>query len=47
MAMGQAAGTAAALAAAYDVTPRELPVGRLLERLDAGGADFGQPGRSG
>jgi hypothetical protein len=42
MAMGQAAGTAAALAAAAGVPPRELPVGELLARLDADGADFGQ-----
>jgi FAD dependent oxidoreductase len=42
MAMGQAAGTAAALAAARGTTPRDLPVGALLERLDSDGADFGQ-----
>lgn len=42
MAMGQAAGTAAALAAARDVTPRELELELLLARLDAGGADYGQ-----
>jgi len=42
MAMGQAAGTAAALAAERDTTPRELPVEDLLARLDAQGADFGQ-----
>lgn len=42
MAMGQAAGTAAALAAAAGTTPRELDVSALLQRLDAGGADFGQ-----
>lgn len=42
MAMGQAAGTAAGLAARAGVTPRELAVERLLERLDADGADFGQ-----
>lgn len=42
MAMGQAAGTAAALAASRGLAPRELPVASLLAELDAGGADFGQ-----
>jgi glycine/D-amino acid oxidase-like deaminating enzyme len=42
MAMGQAAGTAAALSAERGVLPRELPIGDLLDRLDADGADFGQ-----
>ncbi len=42
MAMGQAAGTAAALAAGEGVTPRRVPIAALLERLDAQGADFGQ-----
>jgi glycine/D-amino acid oxidase-like deaminating enzyme len=42
MAVGQAAGTAAALAALEGTIPRELPVARLLERLDRDGADFGQ-----
>ena len=42
MAMGQAAGTAAALAARRGTTPRALPVADLLGRLDADGADFGQ-----
>jgi len=38
MAMGQAAGTAAALAVEAGLTPREVPVDRLLERLRADGA---------
>jgi len=38
MAMGQAAGTAAALAAAETRDPRELDVGRLQERLIESGA---------
>jgi hypothetical protein len=42
MAMGQAAGTAAALSAAGGTTPRALAVDALLRRLDADGADFGQ-----
>ena len=42
MAMGQAAGTAAALAVAQKTSPRELPIGILHETLDAQGADFGQ-----
>ena len=42
MAMGQAAGTAAALSVERGVLPRDLPVGDLLDRLDADGADFGQ-----
>ncbi len=42
MAMGQAAGTAAALAASRGIAPRDLPVASLLSELDAGGADFGQ-----
>jgi hypothetical protein len=41
MAMGQAAGTAAALAALSGVAPRALDVGRLQERLRADGALFG------
>ena len=44
MAMGQAAGSAAALAVRADVTPRRIPIGSLLELLDAQGADFGQRG---
>jgi len=40
--MGQAAGTAAALAAARDSSPRELDPEPLLVALDAGGADYGQ-----
>jgi hypothetical protein len=46
MAMGQAAGSAAALAVAKGVTPREVPVGDLLDLLDRQGADFGQRGKS-
>jgi hypothetical protein len=46
MAMGQAAGTAAALAAARNITPRDVPVSALLELLDAQGADFGQRGNA-
>ncbi len=42
MAMGQAAGTAAALAVGRDTTPRTLPVDDLLATLDAQGADTGQ-----
>jgi glycine/D-amino acid oxidase-like deaminating enzyme len=38
MAMGQAAGTAAALAAAARVDPRDLPFGRLAAALRAAGA---------
>lgn len=38
MAMGQAAGTAAALAAVGGIAPRELPLARLQERLVADGA---------
>jgi hypothetical protein len=38
MAMGQAAGTAAALAVAAGCDPREVPVARLRERLRAAGA---------
>lgn len=39
--MGQAAGTAAALAQDNDVRPRDLPVGILQQRLDAAGAYLG------
>jgi hypothetical protein len=42
MAMGQAAGTAAALAASAGRAPRDLPVESLLAALRAGGADVGQ-----
>jgi 2-polyprenyl-6-methoxyphenol hydroxylase-like FAD-dependent oxidoreductase len=42
MAMGQAAGTAAALAVRDGVSPRRLSTALLLERLDRQGADFGQ-----
>jgi hypothetical protein len=38
MAMGQAAGTAAALAVEADVTPRALPFARLRDRLRSDGA---------
>lgn len=38
MAMGQAAGEAAALAAASHVSPRDVPVGVLRDRLAANGA---------
>ena len=38
MAMGQAAGTAAALAAAAGLDPRELPVSRLRAALARAGA---------
>jgi hypothetical protein len=38
MAMGQAAGTAAALCAADDLTPRSLSISRLQARLIADGA---------
>ena len=42
MAMGQAAGTAAALAASRNCPPREVPIDALLDTLDRQGADFGQ-----
>jgi glycine/D-amino acid oxidase-like deaminating enzyme len=42
MAMGQAAGTAAALAVRGGVTPRRVPTSDLLDLLDRQGADFGQ-----
>jgi hypothetical protein len=38
MAMGQAAGTAAAMAAATGVDPRDVPVAALRNRLAADGA---------
>jgi hypothetical protein len=38
MAMGQAAGTGAALAVARGASPRDVPVAELRERLRAGGA---------
>jgi hypothetical protein len=38
MAMGQAAGTAAAMAAAAGVDPRELAIGALRDRLRRDGA---------
>jgi glycine/D-amino acid oxidase-like deaminating enzyme len=41
MAMGQAAGTAAALCAAEGIAPRELDAGALRTRLSADGADVG------
>jgi glycine/D-amino acid oxidase-like deaminating enzyme len=42
MAMGQAAGTAAALAAGAGTTPRGLGAGAVRDRLDADGADVGR-----
>ncbi len=42
MAMGQAAGTAAALAVKGNTTPRDVSRDALLSTLDAEGADFGQ-----
>ena len=42
MAMGQAAGTAAALSVARGVVPRELPPDALRTQLAADGADVGQ-----
>jgi hypothetical protein len=42
MAMGQAAGTAAALAVRQGVTPRRVAIATLLDALDTQGADFGQ-----
>ena len=43
MGMGQAAGTAAALAVAANVTPRDLPVPDLQDRLIAAGAILEAP----
>ncbi len=40
--MGQAAGSAAALAAIAGVTPRELDVQKLQQRLEADGAYLGR-----
>ena len=42
MAMGQAAGTAAALAVRSGTAPRDVALDVLLSTLDAQGADFGQ-----
>jgi glycine/D-amino acid oxidase-like deaminating enzyme len=42
MAMGQAAGSAAALAAVRGITPRHVSTTELLDLLDRQGADFGQ-----
>jgi TolA-binding protein len=42
MTMGQAAGTAAALAIQSDQPPHAVDVGRLQERLQAMGARFGE-----
>jgi glycine/D-amino acid oxidase-like deaminating enzyme len=47
MAMGQAAGTAAALAARAGTTPRQVPIATLLDLLDRQGADFGQRPKAG
>jgi hypothetical protein len=41
MAMGQAAGTAVALAAADGIPPRALDIGRLQHTLREQGADLG------
>jgi len=41
MALGQAAGTAAALAAKTGATPRSLDVASLQKRLVAGGSNLG------
>jgi hypothetical protein len=46
MAMGQAAGSAAAIAAARGITPRDVPTASLLELLNRQGADFGQAEKS-
>ena len=40
--MGQAAGTAAALAAKADVRPRDLSVQALQQQLEADGAYLGR-----
>jgi glycine/D-amino acid oxidase-like deaminating enzyme len=42
MAMGQAAGTAAALAVRQNSAPRHVPIEDLQDALDRQGADFGQ-----
>jgi hypothetical protein len=42
MAMGQAAGTAAALSVKHDVQPHMLELSRLQERLQANGVKFGE-----
>jgi hypothetical protein len=41
MAMGEAAGTAAAMAADAGISPRQIDVARLQQRLRAQGADPG------
>lgn len=46
MAMGQAAGSAAALASDQSITPRQLPIKTLLALLDRQGADLGQRGKA-
>ena len=43
MAMGQAAGTAAALAFRRKLSPKEIPVGELLDRLRVAGAVLETP----
>jgi hypothetical protein len=43
MVMGEAAGTAAAMAVAAQVEPRHVNVGELQERLAAQGAILGSP----
>jgi hypothetical protein len=40
--MGQAAGTAAALALAHDVRPHDLPMSELRRALAADGAFLGE-----
>lgn len=46
MAMGQAAGSAAALAADQGITPRQVPIDTLLALLDRQGADLGRRGKA-
>ena len=43
MAMGQAAGTAAALAVSGGLAPRDVPVPELRDRLRSGGAVLETP----
>lgn len=42
MAMGEAAGIAAAIACTLGKSPKEIPIGRLQDALIAAGADIGQ-----
>ena len=46
MTLGQAAGTAAALAVLADVTPRNVDTGALRERLALDGVDLRRPARA-